>query len=700
MVRRDPPETAEGWYALHDLRTIDWTAWRDTPQRVRDRAVEEATEFLAAATDVADAAEGVSVVYAVTGHTADLMVVHLRPTLDDVELLERRFERTELAGFTERTDSFVSVTEASGYSERAREYFEGELDEDSGLAKYIRSRLYPDVPHHEYVSFYPMDKRRQPDQNWYDLPFEERAEHVDDHGDIGRDYASSVRQMITGAIGMDDREWGVTLWADDLTEVKDLLYEMRFDPSTSKYADFGPFYVGRRLPPADLGAYLAGERVPTDDGDAAGTPSGVESGPEPAAPDGTVGSGGHPESDAGDRPPVVADGHSDHDADAESESGDGSDGRPPMPDDSDAPTVDDVDRRLAEFGVLPDEYDDGDHGLVCYVEGAAEDVVDDVEGLRGNFEHYDTHVLTSVRAEGGQAAVVSVWETERAATTAAGFLTDVDAVSRAVRGSLGDTVVDDTEAESAPDSGSQPPGTDDREAGTGTAATAGTGGDAATEFRAELAEEGVYAGQPHGEDVYALVLYSRADPDDLVAAVGDLRDGFDRYDTHVKTAVYSADDGVTAATDTSTATTADTGGDATVEEGGPGDDVAAVVSLWETADAADTAADFLTDVPGAVGRPEDRDGFTTLGMFYTVKPDYREEFVETFGTVGEHLSEMDGHRETVLLVNREDDTDMFIASNWDAKGDAMAFFRSEAFRETVDWGREVLADEPRHVFLV
>jgi chlorite dismutase len=88
-----------------------------------------------------------------------------------------------------------------------------------------------------------------------------------------------------------------------------------------------------------------------------------------------------------------------------------------------------------------------------------------------------------------------------------------------------------------------------------------------------------------------------------------------------------------------------------------------------------------------------------MGMFYTVKPDYREEFVETFGEVGGILEGMDGHLETNLLANREDENDMFIASQWEAREDAMAFFRSDEFRETVEWGREVLADRPRHVFL-
>jgi chlorite dismutase len=86
-------------------------------------------------------------------------------------------------------------------------------------------------------------------------------------------------------------------------------------------------------------------------------------------------------------------------------------------------------------------------------------------------------------------------------------------------------------------------------------------------------------------------------------------------------------------------------------------------------------------------------------MFYTVKPDYREEFVEKFETVGDVLADMDGHLETDLLVNHEDENDTFIASQWRSREDAMAFFRSDEFRETVDWGRDVLADRPRHVFL-
>jgi len=86
-------------------------------------------------------------------------------------------------------------------------------------------------------------------------------------------------------------------------------------------------------------------------------------------------------------------------------------------------------------------------------------------------------------------------------------------------------------------------------------------------------------------------------------------------------------------------------------------------------------------------------------MFYTVKPEHREDFVETFAGVTDLLSGMEGHHETELLANEDDENDMFIASQWRAREDAMAFFGSEEFRETVRWGRDVLADRPRHVFL-
>jgi chlorite dismutase len=785
--RRDPPPTDEGWYTLHEFRQIDWDAWRNATERERQRALDEGVDFLQSALAVKNAKEGASALYSVLGHKADFLLLHMRPTTAHTGALERRFEGTDFARFTERTTSFVSVTEASGYSERAREYFTGDLDEDSGLYNYIQTRLKPEIPDATHVCFYPMDKRRAPEQNWYDLPFEERAEHMDAHGDIGRDYGGKVKQMITGAIALDDWEWGVTLWGDELADMKDLLYEMRFDPSTSQFAEFGSFYVGRRFPPADLPALLAGDPVPTDEAE------------------GTV-------ADAGAVHPAEADAHSEDEtarAHADGGQGDGdthgsahpgSPAEGDHPHDGDGEDDEDIDGLLATLGFhAGDDYENGDHALVLYSDAKTGAVGEELDGLRSNFEHYDSHVASAVRAHDSHTAVVSIWANEGAADTAHGFLTDLPGVTETVRGDLhgdgghagedaddhvashdgddGDHATDDTDddhpdaAGGRPDttvSGAHPVEERDPEAMSGLLGTlglhgedysvgdhalvlysdadaddladevdglrgnfdhydshtttvvraqqgrsvvvsvwdnegaadtahgfltdlpgvtetvrgdleggeetddhAGTDDGGAESIREELADLDVYAGQPHGEDIYALVLYSDADEAKLTADVADLRDGFDRYDTHEGTDVYADPDSGTTA----------------------------VVSLWETQDAADTASESLTDLPGIVGWAGEGDGFGTMGMFYTVKPEHREDFVEKFDTVGGVLADMDGHRETALLANVDDENDMFIASQWDSKDDAMAFFRSDAFTDTVSWGRDVLADKPRHVFL-
>ncbi|MGM0683917.1 MAG: heme-binding protein, partial [Halobacteriota archaeon] len=513
------------------FRSIDWDAWRDATERERRRAIEEGEAFLKHRELVADAEEGDSGLFSVLGHKADLLFVHFRPTLDDLSSIERRFEDTALATVTERTTSYVSVTEVSGYVSDA--YFEeGPEEVDAGLRRYIEGKLTPEIPDDEYVCFYPMSKRRGEEYNWYDLDFEDRAELMSGHGEVGKEYAGKIKQVIASSVGFDSHEWGVTLFGSDPTDIKDIVYEMRFDPASSRYGEFGEFYIGRRFPPADLGAYLAGETVPTGDGE------------------GTHGGEGHGH----------AHGESDH------------------------------------------------HG-------------DDGHGSGGSGHEH-------AGAAGGSAH--------------------------------GDHPHGE---ETASGEGDHPHGEE--------SASGGGDGVADEDIRGELADLDIYAGKPHGEDVYATVLYSEADVDELFDEVEGLRGNFDHYGTHVKTAVYE----------------------------GRHTDLAAVVSIWETGSAAETAAGFLSELPEVVARAGEESGFGTMGMFYTVKPEHRGDFVDTFDGVEDLLSEMDGHVETDLMANVEDENDMFIASQWEAKEDAMAFFGSDEFRETVQWGREVLADRPRHVFL-
>ena len=123
----------------------------------------------------------------------------------------------------------------------------------------MHPRLFPEIPKARYVSFYPMDRRRGEDKNWYTLPIEERARQMNEHGLVGRRYAGEVKQIITGSIGFDDWEWGVDLFADDPLVFKKLIYEMRFDEVSAVYAQFGHFYVGVRCSWCSLGKLLNGE---------------------------------------------------------------------------------------------------------------------------------------------------------------------------------------------------------------------------------------------------------------------------------------------------------------------------------------------------------------------------------------------------------------------------------------------------------
>ena len=123
----------------------------------------------------------------------------------------------------------------------------------------VAGRLFIEVPKRRYVCFYPMNKRRGEDKNWYAVSVEERGRMMRDHGTIGRHYAGKVTQVISGSIGFDDWEWGVDLFADDPIVFKKLIYEMRFDEASALYAEFGPFYTGLQFSAAELPRYLDGQ---------------------------------------------------------------------------------------------------------------------------------------------------------------------------------------------------------------------------------------------------------------------------------------------------------------------------------------------------------------------------------------------------------------------------------------------------------
>jgi peroxiredoxin len=247
----EAPGTLEGWYVLHDFRQIDWPRWKALSEGERREAVAEAADFLQRAEAHEDAQEGGSALYTIFGHKADLMFLHLRPTPDKLNRLENAFARTRLADFTTRPYSYVSVTELGLYEAQSRGAIENPMD-----VPFVKARLKPVVPEKPYMVFYPMNKKRGEQINWYTLPMDERRGMMRSHGTIGHKYHGIVQQMISGSVGFDDWEWGVTLFAEDPLQFKKLVYEMRFDEVSAIYADFGPFLMGSRLPAADLGTYL------------------------------------------------------------------------------------------------------------------------------------------------------------------------------------------------------------------------------------------------------------------------------------------------------------------------------------------------------------------------------------------------------------------------------------------------------------
>jgi chlorite dismutase len=251
-----------GWGVFHLFYRVD-----------RERAGRDA----AAAKHVIDAVAALedddhqALCLAMLGHKADLGVVALGPDLARLQ----RFQQDLLEAPIDPVWSYVSLTELSEYGateddERERLATEeglagGGLEERLAvwrerIAHYRENRLHPRLPPKRVCCFYPMSKRRTAGANWFELPFEERKRLMAGHGRVGRNYAGRVLQLITGSTGIDDWEWGVTLLADDPLALKEIVYEMRFDPVSARYAEFGPFFTGLVLPVADACA-RAGLRV-------------------------------------------------------------------------------------------------------------------------------------------------------------------------------------------------------------------------------------------------------------------------------------------------------------------------------------------------------------------------------------------------------------------------------------------------------
>lgn len=238
-----------------------WEAWRREPAARREELAAGLASLLSPHTAL----------FSLLGHKGDLMLVHFRPSFAELDEAQRALARKSINDFLEPTTSYLSMIELGLYESSGKTY--GDLaakgiaphseEWNAGIQEVLERqrqamapRLYPEIPAHPWVCFYPMDRRRGEDKNWYMVPMAERARMMHEHGLVGRRYAGTVRQIISGSIGFDDWEWGVDLFAEDPLVFKQLIYEMRFDEVSAVYALFGSFYVGRRVMPEGVPGLL------------------------------------------------------------------------------------------------------------------------------------------------------------------------------------------------------------------------------------------------------------------------------------------------------------------------------------------------------------------------------------------------------------------------------------------------------------
>jgi Uncharacterized conserved protein len=265
------PMTVEGASVLHQMLRFRRSEWKALPAEKQREIADEVSARLA---KMEQESNGQSAIYSLLGHKGDLLLIHFRNSFEELKQAELDIQNLALADYLEPVSSYLSVVELGLYEATSKTYARlaeqglqpGTAEWDSAIEevlaqhrKAMAPRLWPKIPERRYVCFYPMDRKRGEEKNWYLVPMADRQRMMHEHGLIGRRYADHVRQIITGSIGFDDWEWGVDLFADDPLIFKKLIYEMRFDEASAVYALFGSFYVGVRVPAAELGRLLAGE---------------------------------------------------------------------------------------------------------------------------------------------------------------------------------------------------------------------------------------------------------------------------------------------------------------------------------------------------------------------------------------------------------------------------------------------------------
>lgn len=265
MHRPEPPAQlpepstfpAVGWHCTHQFYRLNRWILSQLSSEQRSSGVTELSEILCPNSSEAPTRLQTLVV---SGHKADFGVIALDEDPLKIDRVHQRLLASPIGPAIEATYSFVSVTEVSEYVPSPDQYKQrlindGDLPDSPQLMAKVAAyekrlpamnaqRLTPDLPNWPAICFYPMNKSRVVGANWFTTPFSKRNAMMAEHAQSGMMFAGRVTQLVTVSVGLDDWEWGVTLWARRPDYLKEIVYKMRFDEASAKYGQFGPFYVG------------------------------------------------------------------------------------------------------------------------------------------------------------------------------------------------------------------------------------------------------------------------------------------------------------------------------------------------------------------------------------------------------------------------------------------------------------------------
>jgi chlorite dismutase len=261
-------EPTEGWHCTHLYFRFD----RGVLAGLSPDALRAGCEELLAILDPAgsDAPQRLQT-SVVSGHKADFGLMLMDPSPLKIESVNQRLLSSQLGPALAPAYSFVSITEVSEYVPTVEQYgkklvAEGDAEGSPAYAAKLkayadrlpmmnRQRLTPEFPPYPATCFYPMNKKRKVVENWFLLSYEERNRMMAEHARSGMTFAGKVQQLITVGVGLDDWEWGVTLWAKNPQYLTEIVYRMRFDEASARYAEFGPFYTSYITTPAEMLAH-------------------------------------------------------------------------------------------------------------------------------------------------------------------------------------------------------------------------------------------------------------------------------------------------------------------------------------------------------------------------------------------------------------------------------------------------------------